>query len=502
MKKHNGKAPFTGKIGNNSTGHDEKTLATLLKEYHEEGVTPFHMPGHKRSKKLEYLGGAQFIDVTETSEFDNLHNANGTLRDAQKRAAEYFRVKECRYLVGGSTAGVLAAIRATTHGGDGILLARNCHRSVYNAVELCALRPYYVAPAYFEEYGFNGSVALADVEKALDEHKNVKLVVITSPTYEGVLSDIKSIADICHAHGALLFVDEAHGAHLGLSNRFPESARHLGADIVVNSMHKTLPSLTQTAVLHLCTDRVDVEAIDRNLAVFESSSPSYVLMSSIDECIRYLSTAGAADLESWADMVEKFRRSFERNKHYKIFNGAREGRVYAYDNTKIVFLTVESAMSGIEFMRTLRKDYKIELEMAGANFALALTGAGDTLPAYLALSEAVFDLENKAKDRYGLTNIQAVKVPEKAFEPYEIDSLDVEYVELESSVGRISAENVWAYPPGIPIICKGEVIQHDFLRRALYLYECGMNVVSEYKAFPDKILTVAVAEEEHDTVGE
>ena len=502
MKKYNSKIPFTGKIGNDPKVGDEKTLATLLKEYNQEGVTPFHMPGHKRSKKLEYLGGAQYIDVTEISEFDNLHDAKSTLKDAQRRAAEYFGVKQCRYLVGGSTAGVLAAIRATTHGGDGILLARNCHRSVYNAVELCALRPYYVSPAYFEEYGFNGSVAPADVAKALDEHKNIKLVVITSPTYEGVLSDIKSIAEICHEHGALLFVDEAHGAHLGLSNRFHESARHLGADIVVNSLHKTLPSLTQTAVLHLCSDRVDIAAIDRNLAVFESSSPSYVLMSSIDECIRYLSTAGTADLESWADMVEKFRRGFERNKHYKIFNGAREGRVYAYDNTKIVFLTVESALSGIEFMRILRKDCNIELEMAGANFALALTGAGDGLPAYLALSEAVFDLENKAKDRYGLTNIQGVEVPEKVFEPYEIDCLDVEYAELESSVGRVCAENVWAYPPGIPIICKGEVIQQDFLRRALYLYECGMNVVSEYKAFPDKILTVATSEEGADTVVE
>ena len=492
MKKTGNKTPFRGKIGADSKVQDEKTLAMLLREYNAEGVVPFHMPGHKRSKQLEYLGGAQFIDVTEIKEFDNLHNAKTTLKDAQKRAAEFFRVKECRYLVGGATAGVLSAIRATTHAGEGILMARNCHRCVYNAVELCALRPYYVSPAYFEEYGFYGSVNPEDVKQALEEHKDVKLVVITSPTYEGVLSDIKSIADICHEHGAVLFVDEAHGAHRGLNNSFHQSARNLGADIVVNSVHKTLPSLTQTAVLHICSDRVDAAAIDRNLAVFESSSPSYVLMSSIDECIHYLSNEGASDLESWADRVEKFRKAFARSMYYKIFDGKREGRVFAYDETKIVFLTVESSMSGIEFARTLRSQYNIELEFAGANFALALTGAGDGLSAYLALSEAVFELENKAKERYGLVNIHVAKVPKKAFEPYEIDCLDVEYVELEKSVGRVCAESIWAYPPGVPIICKGEIIEQDVLRYATFLYESGMNVDSEYKAFPDNILTVAV----------
>ncbi|MCM1306108.1 MAG: aminotransferase class I/II-fold pyridoxal phosphate-dependent enzyme [Bacteroides sp.] len=502
MKKFGSKSKFEGKIAKSFKIQDEKTLVMLLRDYNEEGVVPFHMPGHKRSKKLDYLGGAQFIDVTETNEFDNLHDAKNTLKDAQQRAADFFGVKACRYLVGGATAGVLSAIRATTHGGDGILIARNCHRSVYNAVELCALRPYYVTPAYFEEYGFNGSVVPADIEKVLDEHKNIKLVVITSPTYEGVLSDIKSIADICHAHDALLFVDEAHGAHLGLSKRFEQSARNLGADIVVNSMHKTLPSLTQTAVLHVCSDRVDVESIDRNLAVFESSSPSYVLMASIDECIHYLSGKGAIDLENWADRVEKFRKSFERNKHYKIFNGAKEGRIFAYDDTKIIFLTVESSLSGIEFQRKLRKDYKIELEFAGSNYALALTGAGDELPAYLALSEAVFDMENKAKDRYGLVNVQGVKVPKKVYEPYEIDCVDVEFVRTENAVGRVCAESIWAYPPGIPIICKGEIIEQDFLRHALFLYECGMNVVSEYKAFPDNVLTVAVASDDAEKTEE
>ncbi len=491
MRRSGNKTFFKGKVGADAKVQDTKTLAMLLREYDSNGAVPFHMPGHKRNKKLEYLNGAQTIDVTEIEGFDNLHNSKDLLKYAQQRTADFFCVKESRYLVGGSTSGILAAIRATTHAGDGVLIARNCHKSVYNAVELCALRPYYVMPAYFEEYGFYGSVMPEDVQRELLIHRDIKLVVITSPTYEGVLSDIKSIAEICRKHNVLLFVDEAHGAHLGLSRRFEQSARNLGADIVVNSMHKTLPSLTQTAVLHICSDRVDIAAVDRNLAVFESSSPSYVLMSSIDGCVHYLTHEGAGALEAWSDMVDKFRRSFARSKKFKIFNGAREGRVFAYDKTKLVFLTVESSMSGIDFMRTLRSKYKIELEMASSNYALAMTGVGDGLPTYLALSEAVFELENEAGQRRGLVNINGVKLPKKAFEPYEIDTLDLDFVDFENSVGHVAAENIWAYPPGAPIICKGEIIAQDVLRHALFLYECGVNVESERRAFPDNIFTVA-----------
>lgn len=210
------------------------------------------------------------------------------MKSAQERAATLYGAKYTRFLINGSTCGILAGVRAVTKAGDKVLVARNCHKSVFNAIEICSLTPVYVRPTYFEEYGFYGSVDPKDVEKAFDENGDIKLVVITSPTYEGVISDVQKIADICHAHDAILFVDEAHGAHLGLDKRFEESARQLGADMVVNSLHKTLPSLTQTALLHVLTDRVDMKEIDSNLAVFESSSPSYVLMASIDGCVRFL----------------------------------------------------------------------------------------------------------------------------------------------------------------------------------------------------------------------
>ena len=478
------------KIVLDNRAQDIKSLVLLLREHDEDGFVPFHMPGHKRSKNYSFLSNVQGLDITELEGFDDLNRAEGLLLEAQKRAAEFFGVKASRFLTCGSTGGVLAAMRALTSDGDEVLIARNSHKSVYNAIELCGLRPYYVNPTYFEEYGFYGSVVPEDIEAELEAHPNIRLVVITSPTYEGVLSNIKAIAKICHSRGAYLFVDEAHGAHLGLSRKFEDSARNLGADVVVNSLHKTLPSLTQTAILHVCTDAVDVGAIDRNLSLFQTSSPSYVLMASIDGCLRYLAGEGIYELDIWNDRIDKFRKSMSRCKRIKLFEHNGDGRVYAYDKTKLVFLTVESAISGVALMRALRSKYKIELEMASANYVLAMTGAGDTLGAYLAISEAIFELDNSVKDRNGLAKIDSLSLPKKVVEPCQIRILSTEFAELESAIGRVSAESVWAFPPCSPILVKGEVITKEFVRHAMLLYECGVNVYSEHKDFPNKLLVV------------
>ena len=488
------KLSYKGKIGTDDKTRDSKSLAVMLREYGDEGHVPFHMPGHKRVA-YNQLSGVAGLDITDIEGLDNLNNAKGVLRDAQKKTAMFFGANESRFLTCGTTAGMLAAVRTLSHSGDEVLIARNCHRCVYNAVEICGLHPYYVTPSYFEEYGFYGSVMPADVDKALKEHPNISLVVITSPTYEGIISDIRAIAVICRANGAKLIVDEAHGSHLGLSKKFAQSARTLGADIVINSFHKTLPSLTQTAVLHVCSNRVDIERLDKNLSIFQTSSPSYVLMASLEGCVRYLQGDGAQVIDQWADLIDKFRRSMSRLKHIKLFDGENEGgRVYAYDKSKLVFLTVDSALSGLELSRALKNKFKLELEMASANYALAMTGAGDSLNSYLALSEAVYTIDGSVRERNGLVKINVSAVGKKAYEPCQIDLLKTEFVDLEKSLGRVIAENVWAYPPGSPLICKGEVIDAEFVRYALCLYEYGVNVESEHKHFPDNVLVVDKSE--------
>ena len=245
------------------------TLLELLQDYSRNNALAMHMPGHKRNTSLapylEALGAA--LDITEISGFSNLHDPDGALAERMKDAAALWGSKRAWWLIGGSTAGLLAAIDAATQTGDKVLIARNCHKSVYNACMLCRLETAYIQPSLFPGHSFADCITPEQVEAALLENADTRLVVLTSPTYEGLRSNLPAISEIVHRHGAVLLVDEAHGAHLGLSKFFPASAVTLGADIVVQSLHKTLPSLTQTAMLHLCSDRVSAEELGFRLSV-------------------------------------------------------------------------------------------------------------------------------------------------------------------------------------------------------------------------------------------
>ncbi|HPP85843.1 MAG TPA: aminotransferase class V-fold PLP-dependent enzyme, partial [Bacillota bacterium] len=217
------------------------TLQDALFLYRDSGIYPFHMPGHKRNAFLLDFPFDCGLDITEIDGFDNLHDANGILAQGMKRAALLYGSERTFYLINGSTCGILAAVTACVRKGDKVLMARNCHKSVYNAVMLNELCPVYLVPPVGAE-GISGSIPPAEVEKALAENPDVRLVIVTSPTYEGVVSDIKAIAEIAHQRSVPLLVDEAHGAHFGFYEGFPESSVRLGADMVVHSLHKTLPA--------------------------------------------------------------------------------------------------------------------------------------------------------------------------------------------------------------------------------------------------------------------
>ena len=463
----------------------DKTLYETLGDIH---TIPFCMPGHKREEK-NYLCGAQ-IDFTETDATDNLHAAKGVLYDSMRAAAKLFGVKETRFLVNGSTCGILAGLRTLTRRGDKILIARNCHKSVINAVEVLGLVPEYVLPTFFEEYGFYGSVLPEDVEKRL-ENTGAKVVVVTSPTYEGVISDIKSIAGICHRHGATLFVDEAHGAHLGLSKEFCKSARTLGADLVVNSVHKTLTSLTQTAVLNVCTDKVDLKRLDESLAIFETSSPSYVLMTSIDGCLREIA-ANRQLVDGWANTLEIVRGLLLKSDRVKLFDKsilerADRIKVFAYDKTKLVFLLNGIPYSSENLANLLLDDYNIQLEMVGENYVIAMSGLGDTTKNLIDLKNAVEDIyEHRFLNADGSVNKCSLicELPNKVFNPCEIDGLTIECADIHKCINKVSAENIYAYPPGAPIIVKGEIIDKQHVKYIDELRRSGVEISSSLKGYP------------------
>ena len=288
-------------------------LYEKLKNYSDSSIYPFHMPGHKR---VPESGLPYDIDITEIDGFDNLHEPVGCLSKLQQTAAELFGSRCAFALVNGSTVGILAAVRAMTKNGDRVLIARNSHLAVYHAVELCDLDAEYLVPDTIEGLGIFTGISPEAVGQKLRDDPEISLVVVTSPTYEGVVSDIGSISGICHRYGARLLVDEAHGAHFPFSDSFPESAVQCGADAAVVSLHKTLPAMTQTALL-LTNDDALAKELKRQLSVFETSSPSYVLLASIDRCLEFLTHSERA-FDEYVGRLTRFYHAAGALRHLSV----------------------------------------------------------------------------------------------------------------------------------------------------------------------------------------
>ena len=280
-------------------------LEKRLYQHAQSDIYPFHMPGHKRRLTM---ANPFDIDITEIEGFDNLHHASGILKEAQLQASKLYGSEYAYYLVNGSTCGILAAVSAAVSRGGKILVARNSHRAVYNAIYLRQLRPEYVYPQ-FTNSGIQGQVTASQIEKILEQDEEIEAVLVTSPTYDGVVSDIKKIADTVHSHKIPLIVDEAHGAHFGFHPSFPENATKLGADLVIMSTHKTLPAFTQTALLHLCSERVSRTAIERYLSIYETSSPSYLLMAGINRCMCMIEKDGEFYFKEYDRNLKAFYQS-------------------------------------------------------------------------------------------------------------------------------------------------------------------------------------------------
>lgn len=428
------------------------TLLEKLRSY-TDTLLPMHMPGGKRRfpSELPYR-----LDVTEVAGLDDLHDAHGILAEMQQRAASLWGAEKSFVLVNGSTCGLLAAVRAT---GDGdILLARNCHKSVYNAVCLCRRTAHYLPDA-----------APLALEQALASHPEITTAVITSPTYEGVMCDVGALSAVCKKHGVTLITDEAHGAHLGFA--FGESAVAAGADIVVQSLHKTLPALTQTALLHCKKEYAS--AVARELAVFESSSPSYILMASADECFAFLaSDEGKAAMRGYEANLRRIRRKLKENLvHFRLLESDK------YDIGKLVILTDGTDCTGVRLAEILRVQFGIETEMALPYSLTAMTSVCDGYAELARFADAVLAADKTAKPME-TPSVPPVSLPEQVFPAHEARSMHGTFCTYEEAVGHISLEYVWAYPPGIPLIVPGERIDEAFVQTVRALQNAGISLHS------------------------
>ena len=448
-------------------------LYEKLFEYNQSDYYGFHMPGHKRNAGIAGVSLPYGIDITEIDGFDDLHHADGILKEAQERAAKVYGADETRFLVNGSTVGILSAILGSVDKGDRILVARHCHKSVYHAVELNELRPCYLYPEFEEDMHLNMEISVSAVKTALMEYPDIRAVVIVSPTYDGVISDIASIAEIVHEKGIVLIVDEAHGAHLGFHPYFPGNALSKGADVVIHSVHKTLPSLTQTALLHVRGERADRERIFRYLDMLQSSSPSYVLMASIEQCIRMLEERLDELFVPYAERLAVLRDDLKSMKCLKLLESGQ------YDRSKLVISTGRTGLTGRELYEILLDEYHLQMEMAAGTYVIAMTSVADTEEGFERLRKALFEIdarlsskgrsERKAADTDLLNRIP---VNEQMMTPSEARKAADERsrshapvrVKWQQSEGMIAAEYAYLYPPGSPLVVPGERISEELIR--------------------------------------
>lgn len=464
-------------------------LYDKLKNYSKNGVYPFHMPGHKRIIINNEYTIPYEIDITEVHGFDNLHDADGCIKEIEDKSAHMYSVKRAFLLVNGATGGILSAIRAMTKYGDKIIVARNCHKSVYNAIELCGLNPVYVMPESIEKYGIYSHILPQKIEMLLSENPDAKLVIMTSPTYEGVVSDIKAISEICKKYNVKLFVDEAHGAHFPFSVRFPSESVRCGADVAVVSLHKTLPSLTQTALLLTNNPALENQLKD-NLSVFETSSPSYVLMSSIENCLDYISDNKSVFYE-YIHNLDDFYSESQNLKNLKILYSDEhiKQNVFDYDIGKIIISTADTTLSGIELAKILREKFKIETEMAYTNYVIAMTSLCDSKEGFNRLTKALFEIDKFCKSEHKSSDIFNIisEIPDKAFKSSNRFDYTSEKLPIKSAKGRASLEYIWAYPPGIPLVVPGEIITEEVILTIDYLKSKKVEIYSSEKNLPDYI---------------
>lgn len=426
----------------------------------ELGTYPFHMPGHKRNKKFGITGSE--IDITEIDGFDNLHCPKGVIADIEKDLEKIYKSKKSLISVNGSSMGIMSAIFAVCNRKDKIIVARNCHKSVFNACMLLELKIIYIEPDYDSTNGYYMRLSQETADKAVRENPDAKAMIITSPTYEGFISEIE--CDIP------LIIDAAHGAHLGLGY-FP---KYPSGDIVISSLHKTLLSLTQTAVINIYSEKL-IERVKRFNDIFQTTSPSYVLMNSISIC---------------ADYVLKNRRDFcvfyENLCDLRLADTDNLRIMYTDDISKIIVSTAGTDISGNDLAEILRDKYKIEVEAYYKTYVLLMTSVADEKERLEYLKKALEEIDEGLICKYEEL-IKKPPCPQKIMQ-IKIDD-EGEETEIDESIGKVSNEFVYAYPPDIPIIVPNEIISTEAIRCIKESAKNGVNIISDSALIPNKILT-------------
>ncbi|MBP3886329.1 MAG: aminotransferase class I/II-fold pyridoxal phosphate-dependent enzyme [Cellulosilyticum sp.] len=435
-------------------------LFDKLIEYSKANLV-FHMPGHKFGSiaDLDQIDMTK-LDNTEAMGMDNLYEAEGIIRQAMELMADFYGTKQTIFLTNGSTAGILTSILSICKEGDQLIVARNAHHSVWSALILAGVSPIYVSPEYIESEHIIGSISEETIEKAYKAYPKAKGVLVVSPTYEGIVSDIEAISRITHRYGGILIVDEAHGAHFVLEGDFPKSSIKLGADIVINSMHKTLPTLTQSALLHICSDRVNYDEVIQVLRMIQTSSPSYVMMGIMDYIRAYIQVHKEEIQRNYVNELVSFRKILnEELKQLKLISFDTE----RYDISKVIISTTHTNINGYELEELLNKNFNITVEAALNNYIILMTTIADQKMSLAKLKEALIRLDQMVEKQGTQKSINSFMKQKITLgnNPRRIFYSNKQCLHIKECLNRVSAKNIMLYPPGIPIIAIGEVFTKE-----------------------------------------
>ena len=446
-----------------------------LLELQEKNAYPLHMPGHKRN--LDFMPyDFRTMDITETGEVDNLHDPKEIIAESQNAMAELLGADKSFYLVNGGSSGTVASILGCCNPGDHVLVATNCHKSIYHALVLAGVKPVYISPQMTEE-SLCGGISIRDMFRAFDQY-DIKAMIITSPTYEGFTCNVKVIADIVHKHNATLIVDECHGAHFVFSEAFPHSALSEGADVVVNSWHKTLPCLNQAAVLSVKSQRVDMARIKEAVSMMNTTSPSYPILASIDYA-RHILTTDKNLFTSYIETITEARHELAHCKVLKLVNDSIKGEndIFDLDISKFTIM-VRTEMTGKELSDILLNKYNIQIEMAGPHHIIAMTSVADDPKGIKKFVKAIRDIDKKLERKYiDKLPLEIAPVREPQMTPRDVYYAEKEYVPIDKGEGRIPASIIMAYPPGIPIVSVGEVLTKGHIEQIETLQKLDVDVI-------------------------
>lgn len=459
----------------------ETPLYSALLKHAKDDPLSLHVPGHKNGavflKEAKHLyKDILHIDVTELTGLDDLHHPQDVILKAQQLTANLYRVRNSYFLVNGSTVGNLAMILSTCQEGDEVLVQRNSHKSIMNGLQLAGVKPIFLAPKIDEEYRVPSYIEFETIKKAINLFPNAKALILTNPNYYGLSINLKETITLAHDHGIPVLVDEAHGAHFIIGDRFPLSAVEAGADIIIHSAHKTLPAMTMGSYLHLNSDYIHQETVETYLSMLQSSSPSYPIMASLDLARAYLmkiiEEKQQEDIIESVQMVKAYMNSISG------IEVIESSDPFIQSDPLKITIRSTGTLSGYQLQEILEAN-NIFVELANFDHCLCILPLSDSTFIINKLKHVSLDLKRSESHKRGKFTL--LEQGEKS-----IQSLDIPYsqlkkyqkmvVELDDAAGYYSAEAIIPYPPGIPLIMVGEKITTDLIQKIKEMLELGVNI--------------------------